>query len=306
MKQNNRSILDTEVDLRKILIQLWKEKILILFVCLAFMVVGYVYGIFQPKIYKTEIIIRYAPSSLFEPYRSFLNLAKEQQKQQQQQQQGIATLFNNEFELNLLSLDNITQFVEKNNEIGVFKSYLNKENIDARKYFKERFKLVPNQKNNIANRYSLTFQKPLPGEQFLNGYIIFIKQQTMEIFKQQLTQMIVNEINVHKQNLVFAEIINLENPILKSMNEGNTNYNSNESAPLFYKGTKVLSQKLVYLNQLLNQTKDLTLAYDPILEKASVPSLISTSNPSLTFAAIGFLLGVFLSLIIILISFVKK
>lgn len=301
MKQNNRSILDTEVDLRKILIQLWKEKILILFVCLAFMVVGYVYGTFQPKIYKTEIIIRYAPSFLFEPYRSFLNLTKEQQ-----QQQDIATLFNNEFKFNLLSLDNITQFVEKNNEIGVFKSYLNKENIDARKYFKERLKLVPNQENNIANRYSLTFQKPLPGEQFLNGYIIFIKQQTMEIFKQQLTQMIVNEINVHKQNLVFAEIINLENPILKSMNEGNTNYNSNESAPLFYKGTKVLSQKLFYLNQLLNQTKDLTLAYDPILEKASVPSLISTSNPSLTFAAIGFLLGVFLSLIIILISFVKK
>jgi hypothetical protein len=42
-----------------------------------------VYGALQPKIYKTEITIREAPSSLFEAYRPFFST---QQKQQQQQQ----------------------------------------------------------------------------------------------------------------------------------------------------------------------------------------------------------------------------
>jgi LPS O-antigen subunit length determinant protein (WzzB/FepE family) len=62
MKKNN-SYLDDEIDLREIIKTLWNEKILILSISLVFMVIGYVYGALQPKIYKTEITIREAPSS---------------------------------------------------------------------------------------------------------------------------------------------------------------------------------------------------------------------------------------------------
>jgi hypothetical protein len=51
----------------------------------------------------------------------------------------------------------------------------------------------------------------------------------------------------------------------------------NEPNALFYKGTKVLTQQITYLNKLLNETKNLTLDYNPILEKASSGSLITKS-----------------------------
>ena len=304
MKKINRSFLDNEIDLVEIWRQLWNKKFLILFISLVFMFAGYVYGSLKPKIYKTEITLRVATSPFFELYRPFLDLEFQLQQQQQQQQQqhkkDIAELFNREFELNLLSLDTLVQFVQQNNEIDEFKFYLKENNIDVREYFKGRFKSETNQSKNISNRYSLTFQKPLSGEQFLNSYIIFVKQQTTETFKQQLSKIITNEINTYQQNVKIAEKINLENPILKSTVEDNPK----DRASLFYKGTKVLSQQLVYLNHILNQTKEIKLDYNPILEKASFPSLVSKS--STIFTGIGFILGLLFSFIVIFLRHVLQ
>ena len=41
-----------------------------------------------------------------------------------------------------------------------------------------------------------------------------------------------------------------------------------EPEVLFCKGTKVSSQQIHYLTKLLSETKDLTLDYNPILERA--------------------------------------
>lgn len=94
----------------------------------------------------------------------------------------------------------------------------------------------------------------------------------MTMFKLQLTQNIVNEINIYQQNFEIVEKIDLDNPILQSLQEGRSVVN--EPDELFYKGTKVLSQQLIYLNKLLNENKNLRLDYDPILEQASGGSLI--------------------------------
>jgi capsular polysaccharide biosynthesis protein len=61
----------------------------------------------------------------------------------------------------------------------------------------------------------------------------------------------------------------------------------------------VLTQQITYLNKLLNETKNLTLDYNPILEQASSPALI-TKSP-IIYAAIALLLGLFFSLMIVLI-----
>jgi hypothetical protein len=71
----------------------------------------------------------------------------------------------------------------------------------------------------------------------------------------------------------------------------------NEPDALFYKGTKVLTQQITYLNKLLNETKNLTLDYNPILEQASSPALI-TKSP-IIYAAIALLLGLFFSFLFI-------
>jgi hypothetical protein len=111
------------------------------------MFAGYVYGSLKPKIYKTEITLRVATSPFFELYRPFLDLEFQLQQQQQQHKKDIAELFNREFELNLLSLDTLVQFVEKNNTINDFKNHLKEKNISDRSYFKEKFKPVINNEN---------------------------------------------------------------------------------------------------------------------------------------------------------------
>jgi LPS O-antigen subunit length determinant protein (WzzB/FepE family) len=297
MKKNN-SYLEDQIDLREIIKTLWHEKILILSISLIFMIVGYVYGALQPKIYKTEIVLREAPSSLFLVYQPFFS-SQQQQQQQQPPPQDIARQLNDNFKLNLSSLDTLVQFVEETNTINDFKNHLKEKNISARNYFKDKFKPVIDKK--IQNKYSLTYLQPLAAEAFLNNYIIFTWQQSLNILKKQLTQIIINEINNHQQQLEIAKKINLENPILQSKGEGQNIINEPQS--LFYNGSKALTLKINYLNELLNKTKNLTLDYNPILEQASSGLLISKSTKFYAVAAL--FLGLFFSLMIVFIRSLK-
>jgi LPS O-antigen subunit length determinant protein (WzzB/FepE family) len=292
MKKNNPYITDDEIDIVDLIRTLWREKILIFSSSLIFMAIGYVYGALQPKIYKTEIILHATPLSLFEVYQPFFS--KQQQQQQQQQQQGLVGQFNNNLKLNLLSLDTLVQFVEKNNTINDFKNYLKEKNISARSYFKGKISLEIDKKNNVENKYSLIYSEPLPGETFLNDYIIFAQQQTLIMLKQELNKKILNEINIYQQHLKIAQKINLEDPILNSIRSGTA---VNESDLLYYRGTKVLSQQILYLTNLLNESKNLMLDYNLILEQVSSKTLI-TKSPK-TYAFYAFLLGIILSMFII-------
>jgi hypothetical protein len=296
MKLNSKILQDDEIDLRKIIKTLWKEKILILSISLIFMIVGYVYGTLQPKIFKTEVVIREAPSYLFQAYQPFL-VTDIITAQQEQKKISISGEFNDSLKLNLSSLDTLVQFFENNNKISNFKNYLKKKDISAKDYFKGKFEPVIDRKNNIQNKYSLTYLQPLPGESFLNDYIIFVWQQIMITYKQQIIEGIIDEINIYQQHLIIAEKINLENPILKSMVEGRTVIN--EPHALFYKGTKVLAQRIIYLNQFLNKTKNLTIDFNPILQQASSSTLIK-KHP-IIYAGIALLLGLFFSLMIVFI-----
>jgi LPS O-antigen subunit length determinant protein (WzzB/FepE family) len=298
MKRNSRILQDDEIDLREIIKTLWNEKILILSISFIFMVIGYVYWALQPKIYKTEITLREAPSSLFEAYRLIYG-----PQQQQQQQQVIAKQFNDDLKLNLLSLDTLVQFVEETNTINDFKNHLKEKNINVRDYFRGKFKFVIDKNNNIKNKYSLTYSQLLPAEAFLNDYIIFVQQQTMTIFKKKLTQIVTSEINIHQQQLEIAKKIDLENPILMSKVEGRGVVN--EPDALFYKGTKVLTQQIIYLNNLLNETKNLTLEHNPILEQASSGSLITPKSP-IIYVATALLGGLFFSIMIIFIRSIMR
>jgi hypothetical protein len=190
----------------------------------------------------------------------------------------------------------LVQFVEETNTTNDFKNYLKEKNITPRNYFREKFGSVIDKKNNISNKYSLTYSQPLPGEFFLNDYIIFAWQQTIAIYKQQLEQIIHAEIKIHQHHYEIANKIDLDMSILQSMGVGASVVNPDA---LFYKGTKVLTQQITYLNKLLNETKNLTLDYNPILEQASNGSLIT--NSPIIYASVALLLGLFFSLITVFI-----
>ena len=63
----------------------------------------------------------------------------------------------------------------------------------------------------------------------------------------------------------------------------------------------MLSQQIIYLNKPLSETKNLTLDYNPILDKSSSGSLMMKSP--IIFLLLGLVLGLFFLFIII---FIKK
>jgi LPS O-antigen subunit length determinant protein (WzzB/FepE family) len=291
MKRNLSILQDHEIDLREIIKKFWNEKILILCISLFFMVAGYVYGSLQTKIYKTEIILRDAAPNLFEAYRPFINLPQPFfTMEQSQPQQGIAKPFNDELKLNLSSYDTLLKFVEKNNKINDFKNHAQISKI--------KFESVIDKINNIQNKYSFTYSEPLPGKAFLNDYIIFTQQMTIATFKEKLIQNILNEVNILQRHLEIAKSIDLEYPNIRSTIEGRAPVNNQDT--LFYLGTKVLTKKILYLNKLVNDTKNTTFDYNPILEQATNPLLI-TKSPKI-FAFLGLALGLFFSCIIIFVK----
>jgi hypothetical protein len=113
--------------------------------------------------------------------------------------------------------------------------------------------------------------------------------------KKQLIKKILNEINFYEHNLKIAEIINLSNPILQSTGQNISLLAEPEA--LFYRGTKVLSQELIYLNLLLNDVKNTTYDNNIILHKAT-PAMLITKEPHFIMV-ISFIFGLFLSFIIV-------
>ena len=104
---------------------------------------------------------------------------------------------------------------------------------------------------------------------------------------------LLNSINNHQEALEIAKKIQLENPIIKTANQQIVN----EPEALFYKGTKVLSENLNYLNKGLIRLENDQFNYNIILQK---PMTLPNNRISLPlYFAIGLMLGLFLSLVII-------
>jgi hypothetical protein len=276
---------DGEINLKEIIQKLWKKKFLIFFVSLIFAVTGYVYGVLQPKIYKSEIILREAPNDLFNLNNFFFNT----------RDKDVITDLNEQIKLNLLSRDNLIKFYESNNKITDLKNYLKEKNISTTSYFDENSKYIVFEKKNNENRYTLTFTEHLLGKNFLEDYIVFTQKEILTIFKKRLIQKIIDYDTIIKINFEIAKNINLVDPIPLYENK-KSSVDVYETSKLFYSGTKLLSQQSKYLNILINQIESSKIEYDPILQKSSKELLIF--NPPKLFASMGFLLGLFFLFII--------
>ena len=68
MKKNNSYLTDDEIDLGDLVRTLWREKILILSISIICGLLVYLYALFKPEEFKTEITLKNPPSQLFEPY----------------------------------------------------------------------------------------------------------------------------------------------------------------------------------------------------------------------------------------------
>lgn len=306
MKKSGQSPPREQIDMRQIIFNIWKEKITILATTLLITIIGFalVYEK-NPKKFTSTITVRDAPNHFFEEYRPFL--IKDFFQSNQGQPVGIAESFNNEFELNLLSIENLLVFFEENNKIEAFKDYLKKNNISARDYFNGGLKiLIDTDKKSAGRKYYLSYTPPLNADDFLNNYIAYTKIKTEKIIIEQILERIQVEIKVHEQTLNIAKRLDIIKPYL--FGEKNTGYIQDSQS--YYRGTEVITQQIINLNDLLKRTKEFKLNYNPILIKASSSMSFhlnkkEAKNPIFNLMAF-ILLGLILSIIIIFFKSVIK
>ena len=165
-------------------------------------------------------------------------------------------------------------FIEESRDFDNFKGYLKSRNISVKQYFSDQKfsdqKLSVEKEKNIfiPNKYFLNHSKELDGATFLNKYVEFIKKKTIVEFKNNLKLTLLNTINNHQEALEIAKKIQLENPIIKSTNLQQVII---EPEGLFYKGTKVISENLNYLNKRLIKLENDQFAYNIILQSITFP-----------------------------------
>jgi hypothetical protein len=294
MKKNNPYITDDEIDLGHLVRTLWREKILILSISVICGLLGYLYASFKPEKFKVEITLKNPTFQLFEPYSGLIEI-NPNNSNSNSNSNITAGQFIPDFKLKLLSLDNLESFVEESQDLDNFKAYLKSKNITVKNYFNGKLGEVKEKNIIILNKYFLVFPKGLDGDIFLNNYVEFTKKNNIIEFKKNLKTTIANKIIFYEQALETAALINLENPILKSLD--NQSQVVNEPEALFYKGTKVLSQNIIYFKRLLQRLENDQFNYNPILDKASLSVLQNTRPP--LFLGFGLILGFLLSLVII-------
>ena len=256
MNKNKKYILDDGIDLKIFLRYLIKKKSLIIYISSLFMVVGYFYSFLQPKIYKSEFKIADARPYLFDQYNLFRNSEKSAQE------------FNFQFKFKLKSVDTINNFLKENNKIDDYKSYKNNQKTNIINYFQLNIgqTFTGEEQRNFYTLYYITFEKSFPAHQFINDYVAFVKKKTENEFKEQIKTIIVNQIEHLRLNLEISEKLNLQYPYLKFEDYKDNLYQEN-SLNLYNQGSKVLSQKLYYLENTLKRIDGLQLDYSPLYEK---------------------------------------
>jgi LPS O-antigen subunit length determinant protein (WzzB/FepE family) len=309
MKNNNSYSVNDEIDLGALIRSLWKEKILILFTSTICALLSHLYyGTAQQQDFRTEITLKNPPSQLFDSYNFKLETSSSYSFKFDLNKEGGNNNNNDsnnynvqlgqfvyDFNLNFLSLDNIESFLAQSKEFDNFKAFLKSRNSTAQEYFKnKKFGQIEEKNKIILNKYFLVTPKELDGVIFFNSYAEFIKKKTIIEFKENLKLKIQNSINVHNQALEIAKKINLENPIIISIDKANSVVSEPEA--LFYKGYKVITQQIVHLNQLIIKLENDQFNYNHVVDKA-ILSNISKSSPF--YLIVGLMSGILLSFVII-------
>lgn len=282
MIENKNSYHDKEIDFSDLISELWKKRYLVSVICFLFGLLGYFYESQKPKTYVTKIIVRDAPTYLFDEYRKFfevdfkpnLNTSKEQSLTAYTTK--ASQVYLEEFRLQLNSVDTLSNFYSQNKKLNNFREKLDKKNIEYEDHLREKFfQSLDDKKTIIPNNFSFIFEKPFPGPLFLNEYVLFVKKKVDEEYKNNLVNLILNRIKLYEKNLIIAKKINLENPILRSTNQGNSV--TIEPDPLYYKGSIVLKEEISDMKKIIEKVKAFEFNYSPILDKASKPINITRS-----------------------------
>jgi LPS O-antigen subunit length determinant protein (WzzB/FepE family) len=297
MKKNNSYITDDEINLGDLARTLFREKILILSISVICGLIGY-YSSLKPEEFKTEFKIKNPPSYLFEPYSQIFNNNNSSNNNDNNKfnNHDITGQFISDFELRLLSLDNLEIFVEESQDLDTFKKFLKSRNISVKQYFVYKLGKVKEKNTFIPNTYFFVFEKKvLDANIFIINYLEFTKKKSIIEIKKNLKYTIQNRINNTVDAVEIAKLINLENPIIKLPDRQYQVVSEPEA--LFYKGTKVLEQSIVIDKKLLQKLENDQFNYNHTLQNGIITKI--DSDYLYFYSVVGFFAGLFLSFIII-------
>lgn len=274
---------------------IWNERILILSITLIFLFLGYFYGINKiQSISKTSIKIRNVSNLLLTSIDNSFDLQNEIEEEKTTKSSFFFD-FNQNFILNLASLDNLINFYEKNTKIDNIKSKLSEENTNMYSFFKKKLQYVQD-RNKTFSTFTFTYPSTFPGLQFLNDYVAFTKLETERMYKNQITQILKLKLNNYKFNLQLQSQFKDE-----KTEELINGYENNSLSDMNYKITQSQINRLEYF---LNKVKDLSVDYDPILEKASSSYIVSKSP--FIMALQSSLLGLIISFVTLIIKRISR
>ena len=303
MKKKYFDLIEGEINFNDLLIKCWKEKILILSISIICMILSYLYVYALPQEFKTEITIKNPPEEIFLSYERRLNFLNNNNNNNNNNRGHILKQFVFDFNLKLLSLDNLERFVEQSTELDDFKEYLKVRKMTSKQYFQNnKFGQFKEKNQIITNKFFLIFPKELDGSTFLNNYVEFTKNKQIIELENKLKLLINDDIAVLQEALESAKQINLENPVLNAIDSRNAVANNSEF--LFIKGSKILTQEITHLKKILTNLENNKLDYNSILDKASVVFVVSKF--SFLYIILGLVFGFFLSLVIVFFKAINK
>jgi LPS O-antigen subunit length determinant protein (WzzB/FepE family) len=243
-------------DFDELFKKLWKEKFFILIITTIFSLLFYFYSLSFFKKFRTEIVIQNPPAHLFLEYDRFYKFY-------------VGTnLYNNiydaNFRINLLSKSNLVNFLEQSKDFQ--NSDFLKKNFKKINY-SEDFKLTFKLTTNNENKYNFIFPEGLDGKALLIAYIEHTKNITLnqsknnlKIALKEISSSMISDLEISKKNqLSFSQL---------QSNQLQSNIES------FY-DPKILSNRIVILNSLIERLDKQHFTYDIILVSASHHSAVS-------------------------------
>ena len=287
MKEKNY-FAEHDLDIKKLIIILWKNKFLILPIIFLCTISAYLYSNQKfNKIsnqYRIEFTIKNAPPTLFYIYAQPLSMKID-----------FSALFNNKLQSNLFSPDNFLNFIEQSNDFDNLKVLL-KSRDSKKSYHIENFGHVLNSKNIIIeNKYFLKLPLKLNGENLVTKYLYFTKKKTIDEIKKELKYFLEVELANHQDLYERAKILNLNDSVF---HDRNYLYGPN-ILPKILMGTKYLSLEINSLKLLLSKLENDSIDYDILLGISPQINLELNSKFTTQYSLAGFAFGLFLSLIII-------
>ena len=289
-----KTLVSDEVDLKIIFLNLWKEKYLFLSLTLIFVFFSYLYSLTLNKNveFTSRIQVKDPPLEFFSNYEAFFIETRIPFKKES---------FTRTIDSNLLSLDNIENFVNQNNDLNDFKNHLKESDQTIRLFFEPRFQQSKIMRDSEIilekGKFLLTTPSLFDANKFLDNYIIYVKDLTLSQFRNQKIIQVHNILKIYEQNLEISNAISLDNPIIQNY-EGVTQSNIlTEPGDSFYQGSIILSKRIEHLNEMLEILKKKT-DYNPIAERAIV---IDSNSKNTTFPIIfGLIIGMLFSFSVIL------